>query len=65
MPAIGKRGVAEGFMSFQGGGGPCRRAPLMWRHHRHQSDLRRSLCPGQDDKKLLPLGQIKRLPLHI
>lgn len=27
MPAIGKLGVAEGFMSFSGKGGPCRRAP--------------------------------------
>jgi len=27
MLAIGKRGGAEGFMSFSGKGGPCRRAP--------------------------------------
>lgn len=27
MPAIGKRGAAEGFMRFSGKGGPCRRAP--------------------------------------
>src|SRR3990167_4321436 len=49
---------------FWVGVGPCRRAPLMWRHRRHQDGRRRPSCPklgSRCGRRGWLLGRIKRL----